>query len=120
MPRSPGRCNPQLTTVDSGSVRISAGVRSAVAATRYHGDMTAVHIRDVPEPTMNALRERARRHGHSMQQELRQILDAAAAAPEPARHLPPIELELVMVDRSAPGPVDSTWSREEIYGDDGR
>lgn len=82
--------------------------------------MTAVHIRDVPEPTLNALRERARRHGHSMQQELRDILEAAAAAPEAPRALPPIEDELVLVDRAAPGPIDSTWRREDIYGDDGR
>ncbi|WP_166350843.1 FitA-like ribbon-helix-helix domain-containing protein [Phytoactinopolyspora limicola] len=43
--------------------------------------MAAIHIRDVSDSTLAALRERAARHGHSMQHEIRRILDAAAREP---------------------------------------
>jgi len=76
--------------------------------------MAALHVRDVPESVVAALRERAARHGHSMQQEIRQIL-AAAAKVSPLRE-PPEPVRLTTV-RTA---VASTWSREEIYGDAGR
>lgn len=62
---------------------------------------------------ITALRDRARRHGHSLEQEMRSILDAAeseGAGPP----LPPIQLHTVQVGG------DSSWSREEIYGDEGR
>jgi hypothetical protein len=55
------------------------------------------------------LRERARRHGRSLQQELLSILEAAAAKPRsPAMPLP-IQLKTVRTNAS------STWSRAEIY-----
>lgn len=76
--------------------------------------MPAIHIRDVPESTLAALRERAERHGRSMQQELRTILEAAAQEPAPGET--PAPLELITTRTSAAG----TWSREEIYGDEGR
>lgn len=63
---------------------------------------------------MTALRERAERHGHSVQQEVRQILADAAEEPAPKRELEPLRLHTVSVGGT------STWSREEIYGDDGR
>jgi antitoxin (DNA-binding transcriptional repressor) of toxin-antitoxin stability system len=66
---------------------------------------------DETEGLVRILRERARRHGRSLEQELRAILDVAETAPAP---LPPIRLTTV---RTAGG---STWSREEIYGDEGR
>jgi plasmid stability protein len=47
---------------------------------------------------MAALRERSQRHEHSMQRELLAILEQAAAE----------------------GSGVSNWSREEIYGSDGR
>lgn len=59
------------------------------------------------------LRERAKRHGRSLEQELRAILDAAENGPEPAP-LPPIRLAMVRTAGS------SAWQREEIYGDEGR
>ena len=62
---------------------------------------------------VRVLRERAKRHGRSLEQELRAILDVAQNAPGPAQ-LPPIRLTTV---RTAG---ESTWSREEIYGDEGR
>ena len=59
------------------------------------------------------LRERAKRHGRSLEQELRAILDAAENGPAPVA-LPPIRLATVRAAGS------SSWSREEIYGDEGR
>jgi plasmid stability protein len=76
--------------------------------------MAAVHVRNVPEPVMAALRERAARHGHSMQQEIRQILQAAAADQAPAAPVDPLSLHTVRTGSTG------TWRREEIYGDAGR
>lgn len=76
--------------------------------------MTALHIRNLPESVVTALRERAARHGQSMQQEIRQILEAAATASPPRQAPEPVRLTTV---RTA---VTSTWDREEIYGDAGR
>ena len=70
-------------------------------------------VMDETEGLLRILRERAKRHGRSLEQELRAILEAAAHVPgRPA--LPPIRLTTV---RTAGG---SSWSREEIYGDEGR
>ena len=77
--------------------------------------MVAFNVRNVPETVAAALRERASRHGHSLQQELLLILEAAAT--EPASNPtapPPIQLRTVRTSGS------SAWSREEIYGDEGR
>ncbi|HVT68088.1 MAG TPA: type II toxin-antitoxin system prevent-host-death family antitoxin [Trebonia sp.] len=70
----------------------------------------------VPQETeglVTALRERARRHGLSLRQELEAILEAAEAGPRPAP-LPPIRLTTVRTTAA------STWPREEIYADEGR
>jgi plasmid stability protein len=37
--------------------------------------MTTLTVRNVPEARIRALKERARRHGRSMEEELRQIID---------------------------------------------
>ena len=76
--------------------------------------MSALHIRNVPEPVAAALRERARRHGHSVQQEVLQILAAAAVAPLTREELPPLRIRTVETKQA------STWSRDEIYGDEAR
>lgn len=76
--------------------------------------MAAIHVRNVPEPVMAGLRERAERHGRSMQQELLEILAQAAAQPGASETLPRLRLKTV---RTSGG---STWRREEIYGDEGR
>ena len=77
--------------------------------------MVAFNVRDVPGPVAAALRERARRHGRSLQQELLAILEAAAVEPVSApASLPPLQLTMVNSGGS------SAWSRAEIYGDDGR
>jgi antitoxin (DNA-binding transcriptional repressor) of toxin-antitoxin stability system len=70
-------------------------------------------IMDETVGLVRILRERAKRHGRSLKQELRSILDAAGSDPEPAP-LPPIRLATVRTAGS------SSWSREEIYGDEGR
>jgi len=58
---------------------------------------------------------RASRHGHSLQQELLSILESAAAEPASSTTAPPpIRLKTVRTGGT------STWSREEIYGDEGR
>jgi plasmid stability protein len=76
--------------------------------------MTAIHVRDVPEPVVAALRERAARRGRSMQQEIRQILQAAAAQQVPPAPVDPLPLHTVHSGST------TTWRREEIYGDAGR
>ncbi len=63
---------------------------------------------------MSALRERAKEHGRSVQQEVRQILATAASARPPAKTLEPVRLVTVRTDGT------SSWRREEIYGDQGR
>jgi plasmid stability protein len=76
--------------------------------------MVAFNVRNVPGPVAAALRERARRHGRSLQQELLAILESAATEPTPSsRFQPPLELTTVNSGGA------STWSREDIY-DDGR
>ena len=77
--------------------------------------MVAFNVRNVPGPVAAALRERARRHGRSLQQELLDILESAAAepAPEPAP-LPPLHLTTVR------GSGQSAWSRQDIYDDQSR
>lgn len=77
--------------------------------------MVAFNVRNVPGPVAAALRERARRHGRSLQQELLTILEYAASEPVPGSDsLPPLRLTMVH------GGGSSTWSREDIYGDDAR
>lgn len=77
--------------------------------------MVAFNVRNVPGPVAAALRERARKHGRSLQQELLAILESAADEPAsgPAP-LPPLQLTTVNSGGS------SAWSREDVYGDDGR
>jgi len=75
--------------------------------------VAAIHIRNVPESVLAGLRERAGRHGRSMQQELLQILAVAAAEQDSPRAVEPIELRTVSVGGT------SSWTREEIYDDAG-
>lgn len=76
--------------------------------------MQALHIRDVPDETVAALKRRAARRGHSMQQELRDALAKAAA--EPVAEAPPrlLRLRTVATGRNAP------FDRADFYGDDER
>lgn len=61
---------------------------------------------------MAALRERAERHGRSMQEEIRRILARAAADPVEGSVPQPVQLITVRTGGT------STWGRDEIYGDD--
>lgn len=70
-------------------------------------------ITDETTGLVRILRNRAKRHGRSLEQELRAILDAAENGPA-AAPLPPIRLVTVRTAGS------STWSREDVYGDEGR
>ena len=76
--------------------------------------MAALHIRDVPEPVVASLRERARRHGRSVREEILRILEEVAAEPLPEEDLPPLQLTTVQTGGT------STWTREEAYDDKGR
>jgi antitoxin (DNA-binding transcriptional repressor) of toxin-antitoxin stability system len=70
-------------------------------------------IMDETQVLVRILRERARRHGRSLEQEFRAILDLAENGIETAP-LPPIRLATVRTAGS------SSWPREETYGDEGR
>ena len=76
--------------------------------------MPAVHVRDVPPEVLTALKRRARRHHRSLQGELRELLASVAREERRDEPVPPLALRL-----SSAAPTTS-WSREEIYGDDGR
>ncbi len=76
--------------------------------------MPALHIRDVPEETVAALKRRAARRGHSVQQELREVLEKAAA--EPVAGARPRRLNLRTVATGRTGPFD----RADFYADDER
>lgn len=76
--------------------------------------MPALHIRDVPEETVAAIKRRAARHGHSVQQELREVLEKVAA--EPVDGGRPRRLSLRTV---ATGHVES-FDRSDFYDDDER
>jgi antitoxin (DNA-binding transcriptional repressor) of toxin-antitoxin stability system len=69
---------------------------------------------DETEGLVTALRERARRHGLSLRQEVLAILEVAEDSTRSAAPLPPIRLTTVRTTAS------STWSRGEIYADEGR
>ncbi|MDR0416209.1 MAG: hypothetical protein LBH76_02615 [Propionibacteriaceae bacterium] len=68
-----------------------------------------VLVRNVKPETRLALAEKARAHGRSLQAELLEALERAAAEPTPPPHAR--KLQLVM-GRAAD---DTTWSRDEIY-----
>ncbi|MCC5839644.1 MAG: hypothetical protein JJT96_05920 [Opitutales bacterium] len=80
--------------------------------------MKALHIRGLDEAVVEGLKRRARRHRRSLQKEVEVVLTEAAqmvpedtAAPVSLKSL----LRTVSTGRSA-----DYWSRDEIYGDDGR
>jgi plasmid stability protein len=76
--------------------------------------MPALHIRDVPEETVAAIKRRAARHGHSVQQELRDVLEKVAA--EPVSGGRPRRLSLTTVET---GQVEA-FDRADFYDDDER
>lgn len=76
--------------------------------------MPALHIRDVPDETVAAIKRRAARHGHSVQQELREVLERVAA--EAVAGGRPRRLSLRTVST---GQVES-FDRADFYDDDER
>jgi plasmid stability protein len=66
--------------------------------------MATLHIHDVPGAVLDALLQQARRNSHSLEVEVRAILQATV----------PLKLHF-----SAAAP-ETAWSREKIYGDEGR
>ncbi len=76
--------------------------------------MQAIHVRDVPEHVVAALKRRARANHRSLQGEVLAALEEAARRAPPPE--PPAPLSLVVSDVETTG----TWSREELYGDDAR
>jgi plasmid stability protein len=76
--------------------------------------MKAIHIREIPSETIDALKRLARGNHRSLQGELRDILEKAA------RRAPGSDteddLDLVTVRTGS----TSSWHREELYGDSGR
>lgn len=76
--------------------------------------MPALHIRDVPEETVAAIKRRAARHGHSVQQELREVLEQVAAEPVGGGGARRLNLRTV-----ATGEAES-FDRADFYGDDER
>lgn len=76
--------------------------------------MPALHIRDVPDDTVSALKRRAALHGRSVQAELREILERAAAESVPAKLPRGISLLTVATGRTG------AFDRAGFYGDDER
>ena len=76
--------------------------------------MPGIHIRDLPQETVQALKRRAKAHHRSVQGEVSAILARAARAAPPDGGHPPIRLNQVEIGNKR------GWSRGEIYDDDGR
>lgn len=78
--------------------------------------MKSIHIRNLEESTLRGLKQRAARHRRSLQKEIEVLLEDAARMSPPEKNAP-IELKLNTVST---GSNASDWSREDIYGNDGR
>lgn len=78
--------------------------------------MPAVHVRDLDDAVIAGLKARARQNRRSLQGELKTILEAAAqpGGSGGTRRRRRLRLRTVRVGRPA------VFSREVIYGDDGR
>ena len=76
--------------------------------------MPALHVRDIPEETIAAIKQHAARRGHSMQQELREVLERAATEPIVGGRTRPLNLTTVATDRTSP------FDRDDFYEDDER
>lgn len=80
--------------------------------------MKSLHIRNLEDATLDGLKRRARRHRRSLQKEVESLLsDAAAMLPPEISQNEQRTLHLNIV---ATGNSENDWSRESIYGDDGR
>lgn len=106
-----------LTRVAQGEeitiTRFGSPVAVVVRPDTVWSQPSAEVIMDETQGLIRILRERAKRHGRSLEQEFRAILDLAENDIEPAP-LSPIQLATVRTAGS------SSWSRGEIYGNEGR
>lgn len=78
--------------------------------------MPALHIRDLDDAVIDALKARAARHHRSLQGELKTILEQAAQEAERDGGKRRRKLRLRTVSVGGP----RSFSRDEIYEDDGR
>jgi plasmid stability protein len=78
--------------------------------------MPAIHVRDLDDAIIAALKARAAKNRRSLQGEAKSILEAAALQHENRRAGPPGKLRLRTVKVGG----KSSFSRKEIYEDDGR
>ena len=83
---------------------------------RYHyaTGMSSIHIRDIEPATLAALKRLARNHHRSLQGELRFILGQAARLAPMEDDAQTLGLVTVRTGHTA------SWSRDDIYGADGR
>lgn len=79
---------------------------------RFATGMKSIHIRGVSESTLLGLKRRAARHRRSLQKEVQFLLEEAAQMQTETTG----ELKLHLVETGNSG----TWSREDIYGNEGR
>jgi len=75
--------------------------------------MPALHIRNVDDAVISALKKRARQSNRSLEGELREILREAAFG-RASRVSEPVTIHTVSV------PSNSSYGREDIYDDSGR
>ena len=76
--------------------------------------MPALHVRNVDDAVIDALKERARRNNRSLEGELREILTRAAFSPVSGKGVSKIRIKTVSVAS------DSMYGREDLYADEGR
>lgn len=79
--------------------------------------MKSLHIRNLDDKVLAGLKRRAVRHRRSLQKEIEVLLEDAARMSPPEEQLearPKFKLNVVSSGQSR------TWSREDLYGDDGR
>ena len=76
--------------------------------------MRSIMIRKVSTSTLRALKRLARSHHRSLQEELRVIPERAAQLAPASGNVGTLDLITVKTSKS------SSWSRDEIYRDDGR
>jgi len=76
--------------------------------------MKSIHIRDIDENVLDALKRLAGSHYRSLQGELHFILERAAVMAPPEDRTESFSLNTVNTGRK------TTWTREEIYDSGGR
>ncbi|MBN1961224.1 MAG: hypothetical protein JW841_09770 [Deltaproteobacteria bacterium] len=76
--------------------------------------MPGIHIRDLSELAIKALKRRAIAHRRSVQGEVRVILEEAARAAPPENGYEPIQLYYTEVGN------EQVWTREDFYDDKSR